>query len=239
MRVGLVPTMGALHDGHRALLRQARGECDRVVMSLFVNPTQFGPGEDFERYPRDATRDRAIAAEEGVDEIFAPTVEQMYPNGFDTAVVVGDVASRWEGTARPGHFRGVATVVLKLFNMVEPDTAYFGQKDAQQLAVIRRMTEDLGLGVGIRGVDTVRDPDGLAASSRNVYLSVDERRRAVTLYRALLARDPAVCEGELEYLAVVNPVTFAEVDPAPGALVIGAARFGSTRLIDNIRIEQS
>jgi pantoate--beta-alanine ligase len=231
--------MGALHDGHRALLRQARRECDRVIMSLFVNPTQFGPGEDFDRYPRDEDRDRAIAAEEGADEVFSPTVDEMYPDGFDTGVAVGDVASRWEGAARPGHFRGVATVVLKLFHMTTPDIAYFGQKDAQQLAVIRRMATDLSVPVEVRGVDTVRDTDGLAASSRNVFLSPDERRRAVTLYRALQALDPALCEGEVEYLAVVDPDTFHEVVPVPGTLVIGAARFGDTRLIDNIRIEQS
>jgi pantoate--beta-alanine ligase len=237
--VGLVPTMGALHDGHRALLRQARRECDRVIMSLFVNPTQFGPGEDFDRYPRDEQRDRAIAAEEGADEVYSPTVHEMYPDGFDTGVEVGEVASRWEGAARPGHFRGVATVVLKLFHMTTPDIAYFGQKDAQQLAVIRRMTADLSVPVKVCGVTTVRDADGLAASSRNVFLSPDERRRAVTLYRALEARDPTLCEGELEYLAVVDPDTFREVAPAPGSLVIGAARFGTTRLIDNIRIEES
>jgi pantoate--beta-alanine ligase len=237
--VGLVPTMGALHDGHRALLRQARRECDRVVMSLFVNPTQFGPGEDYERYPRDEARDRAIAAEEGVDKVLAPSVEEMYPAGFDTRVVVGDVAARWEGAARPGHFEGVATVVLKLFTMVRPDAAYFGRKDAQQLAVIRRMTTDLALPVDVRAVDTVREPDGLAVSSRNVFLSAEERRRAASLQRALKARDPGLCEGELEYLAVVDADTFREVDPRPGALVIGAARFGATRLIDNIQLEHS
>jgi pantoate--beta-alanine ligase len=208
-------------------------------MSLFVNPTQFGPSEDFDRYPRDEQRDRTIAAEEGADEVFSPTVHDMYPGGFDTGVEVGEVASRWEGAARPGHFRGVATVVLKLFHMTAPDIAYFGQKDAQQLAVIRRMTADLSVPVKVCGVETVRDADGLAASSRNVFLSPDERRRAVTLYRALEARDPTLCEGELEYLAVVDPDTFREVAPAPGALVIGAARFGTTRLIDNIRIEES
>ncbi len=237
MKVGLVPTMGALHDGHRALLRQAREECDRVVMSLFVNPAQFGQGEDFDRYPRDEARDRAIAAEEGVDEVFAPAVEQMYPPGFDTAVEVGDVASRWEGAARPGHFRGVATVVLKLFSLIRPDAAYFGRKDAQQLAVIRRMVTDLSVPVEVRAVDTVREPDGLAVSSRNVFLSPDERARAATLHRALRARNPALCEGDLEYLAVVDPDTFAEVPERAGALVIGAARFGSTRLIDNIPVE--
>jgi pantoate--beta-alanine ligase len=234
---GLVPTMGALHAGHRALLSRARSECDVVVMSLFVNPTQFGPGEDLESYPRDEERDRGIAAEEGVDRIFAPAVEEMYPDGFSTTVSAGDVGSRFEGMYRPGHFDGVATVVLKLFNRLRPDAAYFGQKDAQQLAVIRRMAADLDLGVEIRGVETVRETDGLALSSRNVYLSAAERRRAPSLHRALVARDPGLVEGDVDYLAVVDADTFLEVEPRPGALVIGAARFGSTRLIDNIRIE--
>ena len=237
MTTGLVPTMGALHAGHRALLRQARSDCDVVVMSLFVNPTQFGPGEDLDRYPRDEERDRAIAAAEGVDSIFAPTVEEMYPEGFSTMVSAGDVGSRFEGAHRPGHFDGVATVVLKLFNRLRPDIAYFGQKDAQQLAVIRRMTADLDLGVEIRAVETVREPDGLAIASRNAYLSPEERRRASSLHRALVARDPGLVEGDVDYLAVVDADTFLEVEPRPGALVIGAARFGSTRLIDNIRVE--
>jgi len=206
-------------------------------MSLFVNPTQFGPGEDLESYPRDEERDRGIATEEGVDRIFAPAVEEMYPDGFSTTVSAGDVGSRFEGMYRPGHFDGVATVVLKLFNRLRPDAAYFGQKDAQQLAVIRRMAADLDLGVEIRGVETVREPDGLALSSRNVYLSAAERRRAPSLHRALVARDPGLVEGDVDYLAVVDADTFLEVEPRPGALVIGAARFGSTRLIDNIRIE--
>lgn len=229
--------MGALHDGHRALLRRARRECDRVTMTVFVNPLQFGSGDDFERYPRDLDRDRAIASEEGVDEVFAPTAEEVYPPGFDTTVRVGDLATRFEGEHRPGHFEGVATVVLKLFNAVGPDAAYFGRKDAQQLAVIRRMAADLALGVEIRAVDTVREPDGLAVSSRNVLLTPEERRRAPSLHRALEARDPGVCEGQLDYLAVVDPDTFTESGPTPGALVIGAAWFGRTRLIDNIPVE--
>jgi pantoate--beta-alanine ligase len=229
--------MGALHGGHRALLRRARTECDEVVMSLFVNPAQFGPGEDFDRYPRDEGRDRAIAAEEGVDRIFAPTVAEMYPDGFSTTVSVGALATVFEGAHRPGHFDGVTTVVLKLFSLIRPDAAYFGQKDAQQLAVIRRMTADLGLGVEIRAVETVREDDGLALSSRNAYLSAEERRRAPSLHRALRARDRGLVEGEVDYLAVVDADTFAEIEPQAGALVIGAARFGSTRLIDNIRIE--
>jgi pantoate--beta-alanine ligase len=236
--VGLVPTMGALHDGHRALLRAARSECDRVVMSLFVNPTQFGAGEDFDSYPRDEARDRAVAAAEGVDEVYAPGVEEMYPAGFATTVSVGPLGARLEGRHRPGHFEGVATVVLKLLHRVRPDVAFFGRKDAQQLAVVRRLVADLDVGVGIRSVDTVREPDGLAISSRNTYLSAAERRAAPSLHRALLARDPSVCKGALDYLAVVDPDTFDTVAPRPGALVVGAARFGTTRLIDNIVIEE-
>jgi pantoate--beta-alanine ligase len=239
VKVGLVPTMGALHDGHRALLRAARAECDRVVMSLFVNPTQFGPGEDLDRYPRDEAGDRKIAAAEGVDEVYAPAVADMYPAGFATAVSVGELGRRFEGVHRPGHFDGVATVVLKLLARVRPDAAYFGRKDAQQLAVVQRMVADLDVPVAIRAVDTVRETDGLAISSRNVYLSPQERRAAPSLHRALLARDPSVCEAELDYLAVVDPASFEPVEPRAGALVIGAARFGSTRLIDNITLEEA
>src|SRR6185437_5801263 len=220
--------------GHRALLRAARAECDRVVMSLFVNPTQFGPGDDLDRYPRDEAGDRAIAAEEGADEVYAPTVAEMYPDGFATTVSVGGLGHVFEGAERPGHFDGVATVVLKLFTRVRPDVAYFGRKDAQQLAVVRRMVADLDVGVAI-----LREPDGLAISSRNVYLSPPERRAAPSLHRALVARDPAACQGELDYLAVVDPDTFEPVQPRPGALVIGAARFGTTRLIDNITLEEA
>ena len=239
MTVALVPTMGGLHDGHRALLRAARAEADRVVMSLFVNPTQFGEGEDYTSYPRDGERDRRIAAEEGVDEVYAPTVEDVYPTGFSTSVHVGPLAEAFEGASRPGHFAGVATVVLKLFERVRPDIAVFGQKDAQQVAVIRRMVRDLDVPVALRIVPTVREPDGLAVSTRNAYLSDDERRRAPSLHRALVARDPALVEGDLDYLAVVDPDTFEQVEPRPGAIVIGAARFGSTRLIDNIPMEDS
>jgi pantoate--beta-alanine ligase len=231
---GLVPTMGALHAGHVALLRAARAECERVVMTIFVNPLQFGAGEDFERYPRDEDRDRDLARREGVDEVLAPSVADMYPAGFQTHVCVGDVAARFEGEARPGHFAGVATVVVKLLGRVRPDRLYLGQKDAQQLAVLRRVVRDLDLPVAVRAVPTVRDPDGLACSSRNAYLGADERRRAASLHRALLARDPALVEGELEYLAVVDPDSFCPVEEAPGAIVIGAARFGATRLIDNV-----
>jgi pantoate--beta-alanine ligase len=235
---GLVPTMGALHDGHRALLRAARAENDRVVMSLFVNPTQFAAGEDYERYPRDEQLDRRIAAEEGVDEVFAPTVEQMYPAGFSTRVEVSGVADRYEGEARPGHFAGVATVVLKLLHLVAPDRAYFGQKDAQQLAVVRRMVRDLDVPVDIRSVPTQRATDGLALSSRNAYLSDDERARAASLHRALVAGDPSLIAGEVDYFAVVEPETFEPAEPRAGALRIAAARFGTTRLIDNVVLER-
>jgi pantoate--beta-alanine ligase len=237
--VALVPTMGGLHDGHRALLRAARADADRLVMSLFVNPTQFGEGEDYTRYPRDADRDRQIAAEEGVDEVYAPTVDDVYPTGFSTSVDVGPLGTVFEGASRPGHFAGVATVVLKLFGRLRPDIAVFGQKDAQQVAVIRRMVRDLDVPVALRIVDTVREPDGLAVSTRNGYLADDERRRAPSLHRALVARDPALVEGDLDYLAVVDPDTFQTVEPLPGAIVIGAARFGSTRLIDNVPVEDS
>ena len=239
MRTGLVPTMGALHEGHRALLRAARAENDRVVMSLFVNPTQFAAGEDFDRYPRDERRDRRIAAEEGVDEVFAPTVEEMYPAGFSTSVDVGGVADRFEGEARPGHFAGVATVVLKLLHRVAPDRAYFGQKDAQQLAVLRRMVRDLDVPVAVRAVPIQRDPDGFALSSRNVYLSDEERARAASLHRALVAGDESLVEGDVEYFAVVDPDTFEPAEAGRGALRVAAARFGTTRLIDNVALEGS
>jgi pantoate--beta-alanine ligase len=232
--VGLVPTMGALHDGHVALLRAARSACDRVVMSIFVNPLQFGPDEDFARYPRDEDRDRDIALREGVDEVLAPSVAAMYPPGFETTIDAGDVARRFEGAARPGHFAGVATVVVKLLQRARPDRLYMGQKDAQQVAVVRRVVRDLDLPVELVTVPTVREPDGLALSSRNAYLSAEERRRAPSLHRALVARDPGLVEGELEYLAVVDPDSFVPVEPRPGALVVGAARFGSTRLIDAV-----
>jgi pantoate--beta-alanine ligase len=230
--------MGALHEGHRALLRAARAENDRVVMSLFVNPTQFGADEDFERYPRDEQLDRSIAEEEGVDEVLAPTVDQMYPDGFSTRVEVSGVADRYEGAARPGHFAGVATIVLKLLNIVRPDRVYFGQKDAQQLAVVRRMVSDLDVPVDVRAVPTVREPDGLARSSRNVYLDGDQRARAASLHRALVAADRSLVEGDVEYFDVVDPTTFEPSEPRAGALRIAAARFGSTRLIDNIVLEE-
>lgn len=193
--IGLVPTMGYLHEGHLSLLRAARAECDLVVMSLFVNPTQFGPGEDFERYPRDERRDAELAAEAGVDLVWAPPVEEVYPDGFSTEIEVDGIAAVLcgdPGRRGPEHFRGVATVVAKLFNAVQPDVAYFGQKDAQQIAVIRRMVRDLDFPVRIEALPTVREPDGLAMSSRNAYLSPEDRQRATALSRALRAVETEV-----------------------------------------------
>jgi pantoate--beta-alanine ligase len=253
--IGLVPTMGALHDGHLSLIRRARAESDRVVVSLFVNPTQFAPTEDLGSYPRDEARDASLAAEAGADLLFAPPVEEVYPPGFATTVGVSGVSEPLEGARRgAGHFDGVATVVTKLFNMAQPDVAYFGQKDAQQVAVIRRATRDLDMPVRIEVCPTVREPDGLAMSSRNAYLTADERPRAVALRRALDAARAAVEAGEAdaavvagaarapmtdlgvepEYLAVVDPDTF---EPVPrvdrDVLVAIAARVGRARLIDN------
>jgi len=226
---GLVPTMGALHAGHRALLGAARNENQRVVMSLFVNPTQFGEGEDFERYPRDEARDAELAEAAGVDVLFVPHPEEVYPPGFQTWVEVEQLGAILEGEHRPGHFRGVATVCLKLFNLVRPRRAYFGQKDAQQVAVVRRMTRDLAVPVEIRVVPTVRDADGLALSSRNAYLSPAEREQALSLPRALAAHDRSLLDGlEVEY--------FEEADFEPRVLA-AAVRVGKTRLIDNVIVE--
>ena len=227
--IGLVPTMGAFHEGHLALFRAAREENDVVVASLFVNPAQFGEGEDLERYPRDEARDAELAEAAGVDVLFVPHPEEIYPPGFQTWVEVEELGAVLEGEHRPGHFRGVATVCLKLFNLVRPRRAYFGQKDAQQVAVVRRMTRDLAVPVEIRVVPTVRDADGLALSSRNAYLSPEERERALTLPRALAARDRNLLDGlEVEY--------FEEADFGPRVLA-AAVRVGSTRLIDNVVLE--
>jgi len=194
--VGLVPTMGALHDGHLALVRRARAECDNVAVSIFVNPKQFGPTEDLERYPRPLERDLQLLREQNVDLVFLPTVEEMYPPGGETAVVPGALARRLEGHSRPGHFRGVATVVTKLLSIVSPDRAYFGEKDGQQLRVIQALVRDLCLPVEIVPVPTVREPDGLALSSRNVYLSPEGRRAATVLWRALRAAEASWRSGE-------------------------------------------
>jgi pantoate--beta-alanine ligase len=259
--IGLVPTMGYLHDGHLSLLRAARAECDLVVMSLFVNPSQFGPGEDLERYPRDEERDLRLAAEAGADLVYAPPVDEIYPEGFATAVEVGggltDVLDGDPARRGPEHFRGVTTVVAKLFNSVDPDVAYFGQKDAQQAVVIQRMVSDLDFPVRIAVMPTVREPDGLALSSRNAYLDAEARERAAALSRALGAaertaradslaagldaarRELAAAGIEPEYLEArdaerLRPV--AELDGRP-VLIAVAARVGGARLIDNVLIQ--
>ena len=239
--VGLVPTMGALHDGHRSLFRTARAENEVVVASLFVNPAQFGEASDLATYPRDEERDTRIAAECGVDVLFAPSVEEMYPPGFGTWVDVDDLGA--EEATRPGHFRGVATVCVKLFNIVQPRRAYFGQKDAQQGAVLQRLVRDLDLTVEIRMLPTVRDTDGLAWSSRNVLLSAGERAEALALPRALHAGADAFSRGEDPVLAAraqLNGLTpdYVEIVNLEGASVLAAAvRVGSTRLIDNVLLE--
>jgi pantoate--beta-alanine ligase len=235
--IGLVPTMGALHEGHLSLLRAARDENDTVVMSLFVNPAQFGDNADLARYPRDEARDLELAENAAVDLVFAPSQEEMYPPGFQTWVEVTELGAILEGKFRPGHFRGVATVVLKLFNVVRPTRAYFGQKDAQQAEVIRTLIRDLALEVELRVVPTVRDPDGLALSSRNALLSPDERRRALALSRALATRDREKALAELVSSngLEVDYVEVADFDPP---VLAGAVRVGSTRLIDNVPLEE-
>jgi pantoate--beta-alanine ligase len=253
---GFVPTMGALHEGHLSLVQAARRENDTVFVSIFVNPTQFGPNEDLSAYPRDMDRDLSLLRVEGVDYVFTPSVEEIYPAGFETSVCVGSVAEPLEGAHRPGHFPGVATVVLKLLNIVQPNRAYFGRKDAQQLAVIRKTVKDLDLAVEIVPGPTIREPDGLALSSRNVYLSPTERGAATVLWQALSlateiwmrgARDAEqirsrmreLIEGEelarIDYISVTDPETLQELDRIHGpALVSLAVHIGRTRLIDNI-----
>lgn len=260
IKIGLVPTMGYLHEGHIALVRQARAENEIVVVSIFVNPLQFGPKEDLNRYPRDLERDLALLEKEGVALMFNPTQQEMYPAGFEAAIEIGGVSEPLEGTVRPGHFRGVATVVTKLFHLVGPRAAYFGQKDAQQVAVLKKMVRDLNFPLEIIVCPTVREADGLALSSRNVYLSPTERIAATVLYRALraaetlwrqqpdersgpnlrrtmseiIATEPA---GKPDYLSAADPDTLQEYDgPVPadkGVLLSLAVRFGNTRLIDN------
>ncbi|HEX5247739.1 MAG TPA: pantoate--beta-alanine ligase [Gaiellaceae bacterium] len=235
--VGLVPTMGALHAGHVSLFARARSENDVVVASLFVNPAQFDEESDLMRYPRDEARDRKVAEDAGVDVLFAPSPDEMYPPGFATWVDVEEAGA--EGEARPGHFRGVATVCLKLFNIVRPTRAYFGQKDAQQAIVVRRLVRDLNLGVDVRVLSTVRDADGLALSSRNVQLSLDERKRALGLPQALAkaaeSDDPvAVARAELNGL---DPDYVELLDLDGATLLAAAVRIGSTRLIDNVLVK--
>ena len=254
-RVGLVPTMGALHEGHLALVDDARSRVDAVVMSIFVNPLQFGPGEDYSRYPRDLDRDRALAAGRGVVALFIPGVEVMYPPGSETRVVPGATAERWEGAVRPGHFAGVLTVVAKLFHLVEPDVAVFGQKDIQQGTLIRRMIQDLDINVEFITTPTVRESDGLALSSRNAYLDPDQRQQAQALNRALRAADAAWHSGiedsamierllrqqfllfpavTIDYIAIVDPQDLLPVEQVDrGTIIAVAGRIGSTRLLDN------
>lgn len=257
--IGLVPTMGYLHEGHLSLIRRARTECDFVVVSVFVNPLQFGPQEDYNTYPRDLNRDARLAAEAGAAVIFHPAPAEMYPEGFQTHVEVEKLSQGLCGAFRPGHFRGVATVVTKLFNIVTPDRAYFGEKDAQQLALIQRMVRDLNLDVEIVPLPIVRESDGLALSSRNTYLSPAERRAATVLYRALLRGRDLIAAGErdgrrvgeavrgtlqaeplvsrIDYVAVVDPETLAEKAALSGRVMLAVAAYiGKVRLIDNIRV---
>ena len=255
-RLGFVPTMGALHEGHLSLVRAAHASCDAVAASIFVNPAQFGPNEDLAKYPRSFERDRALLEKAGVQLLFAPTVEEMYPPGSVTWVAVEGLSEKLDGKSRPGHFRGVTTVVAKLFHIVEPAAAFFGQKDAAQVAILRRMVRDLHLPVEIVVCPIVREPDGLAMSSRNAYLSEEQRRQALVLYRSLQRVKRLVDEGErdagklvaagrkvlaeegavrLDYFEVVDPDTLdAIADISPGALVAVAAYVGTTRLIDNL-----
>lgn len=254
--LGLVPTMGALHAGHISLVRRSKAQCDATVVSIFVNPAQFGPGEDFSRYPRDLKKDIDLLEPYNLDAVFAPEAAEMYPEGFDTTVEMGQFANHLEGALRPGHFRGVATVVLKLFNIANPDLAFFGQKDLQQTAVIRQLIKDLNLAVRLVLCPIVRDADGVAASSRNVYLSPSERRSAKLLRRSLERAREMIWSGEssaaairaemeellhsdagvtLDYVAVVDPSSFQPVDRVvSGCAVLIAAKVGSTRLIDNV-----
>jgi pantoate--beta-alanine ligase len=256
--LALVPTMGALHAGHLALIEEAKRHADHVAATIFVNPMQFGANEDFGRYPRQEEKDAELLSDAGCDLLWLPQPDEIYPPGFATTVSVKGLSDRWEGQARPGHFDGVATVVAKLLCMVRPDAAVFGEKDFQQLAVIRRMTLDLELGVRIIGVPTVRDADGLALSSRNAYLSADERKRAVELPRALndaaarIRSGAPVCETlaeaierlkaagffKVDYFALVNAFSLEPLEKAGGPMrLIAAATIGSTRLIDNVPVE--
>lgn len=258
VRIGLVPTMGALHDGHRALIRAARLQCDALVVSIFVNPTQFSQSEDLAKYPRPISRDRALCRKEGVDVSFEPTVAAMYPEGFQTIVTVPALARRWEGNVRPHHFSGVATVVTKLLGIVRPDLAIFGQKDFQQSVLVQQLVKDLNLGVDIVVRPTVRETDGLAMSSRNVYLSPDERARAVILYKGLQAGAEAIRTGvrdgkavevamhrviktepsmTIDYLTVCDARRLEPLSTVTGRMVLlGAVRLGAVRLIDNLLV---
>jgi pantoate--beta-alanine ligase len=254
--VGLVPTMGYLHAGHISLVRQAKKDNASVVVSVFVNPTQFGPGEDFEKYPRDLEGDAELLKEEGVDAVFAPEAIEMYPADFSSRVEVTGITQKLEGNCRPGHFRGVTTIVNKLFNIVKPDKAYFGQKDAQQAVVINKMVKDLDMNLDVVTCPTIREEDGLAMSSRNVYLSYEDRQAATVLYRSLMLTKDLYEHGErnaetirkeivrlikteelarIDYVSVADPVTLDELGEITGkALVSMAVKFDKTRLIDNV-----
>ena len=258
-RVGLVPTMGALHEGHLSLVRAARAQCDVVAVSIFVNPTQFGPAEDLSKYPRQFERDCRLLEQEGVDILFAPSIEEMYPQGAISWVVVEGLSEKLDGRSRPGHFRGVTTVVAKLFHVIEPDAVYFGQKDAAQLAVIRRMVRDLDFPVEIVACPIVREADGLAMSSRNAYLNREERQRALVLQRSLQETQRQFQAGErsaarlisaakevflsepqvrLDYFEVVDPEMLDPVEHISGRTLVAVAAFvGTTRLIDNVVLE--
>ncbi len=258
--VGFVPTMGYLHEGHLALVRQAKIENSSVVVSIFVNPTQFGPQEDFKHYPRDTQRDLAMLEKGKTDIVFMPSVTEMYPTQFNSWVAVDKVTERLEGASRPGHFRGVATVVAKLFNIVEPTRAYFGQKDAQQVRTIKKMVADLNMNLEVVTVPTVREPDGLAMSSRNIYLNPKERQAAVVLHQALGLAQKLWSQGEndaerirqelvalikkqpladIDYVSIADNETLDELDTvSPPALVSLAVRIGKTRLIDNVVLEE-
>lgn len=257
-RIGLVPTMGALHEGHLSLLRVARKRCDFLIMSLFVNPTQFGADEDLDHYPRDVEGDLAKAHECGVDLVFCPDVASMYPPGFQTRITLPELSAPLCGASRPGHFDGVATVVCKLFHLTLPDVAVFGRKDAQQLAIIRQLVLDLDFGIEIVGAPIVRETDGLALSSRNAYLTPEERKQALCLYRGLSAAEQRLAEGatdsatllsaaravigasplaKIDYLELCDAVTLAPVtEVSAPALLATAVHFGSTRLIDNVEL---
>jgi pantoate--beta-alanine ligase len=259
--IGLVPTMGALHDGHLSLVREARRMCDVVVVSVFVNPTQFAPGEDFDRYPRDLTHDAALLTDYNVDYIFAPAPEEIYPKNFSTYVTVEGLSDQLEGASRPGHFRGVATVVTVLFNIVRPDFAFFGQKDAQQTMVVRRLVRDLAFDTEIVVLPTVREESGLALSSRNAYLNDEERHAAPALYRALQRAKVVYKDGErnaariagvvratieseprarIDYISIMDADTLEKLDKLDDrtVLIAVAAHFGKTRLIDNLVINR-
>jgi len=259
LRIGLVPTMGSLHEGHLTLMRQAKKSCDVVVVSIFVNPTQFGPNEDYAKYPRDLTGDSAQAGKAGVEVIFHPQAQEMYPNGYNSFIEIGGITQKLCGLSRPGHFRGVATVVAKLFNIIQPDKAFFGQKDAQQVLVLGRMVADLNMNVELEIVPIVRESDGLAMSSRNAFLSVEERNAALILSRSLQLAQQLVTHGEFnveklkqQVIAVIQAEKLAKIDYVEiysypllenievitsKALLALAVRIGNTRLIDNIILE--